>query len=84
MVVGETEVLSSVLAIQEGNVEMAVQQLLEMGDPDAPPPTDAMLAGSIDSDEELAMALFRQVRIMGGAACVVRKVRVSPRRSSAV
>ena len=41
-------------------VEMAVQQLLEMGDADAPPPTDAMLAGNIDSDEELAMALFRQ------------------------
>ena len=39
---------------------MAVQQLLEMGDADAPPPTDAMLAGNIDSDEELAMALFRQ------------------------
>jgi hypothetical protein len=56
----DTEVLSSVLAIQEGNVEMAVQQLLEMGDADAPPPTDAMLAGNIDSDEELAMQLFRQ------------------------
>ena len=56
----DTEVLSSVLAIQEGNVEMAVQQLLEMGDADAPPPTDAMLAGNIDSDEELAMELFRQ------------------------
>ena len=39
---------------------MAVQQLLEMGDADAPPPTDAMLAGNIDSDEELAMKLFRQ------------------------
>ena len=56
----DTEVLASVLAIQEGNVEMAVQQLLEMGDADAPPPTDAMLAGNIDSDEELAMQLFRQ------------------------
>ena len=56
----DTEVLSSILAIQEGNVEMAVQQLLEMGDADAPPPTDAMLAGNIDSDEELAMELFRQ------------------------
>jgi len=56
----DTEVLASVLAIQEGNVEMAVQQLLEMGDADAPPPTDAMLAGNIDSDEELAMQLFRE------------------------
>jgi len=56
----DSEVLASVLAIQEGNVEMAVQQLLEMGDADAPPPTDAMLAGNIDSDEELAMQLFRQ------------------------
>ena len=56
----DSEVLASVLAIQEGNVEMAVQTLLEMGDADAPPPTDAMLAGNIDSDEELAMQLFRE------------------------
>ena len=56
-------------------VEMAVQQLLEMGDPDAPPPTDAMLAGNIDSDEELAMQLFRQFADEMGPQLGVRYAR---------
>tara|TARA_B110001452_G_scaffold229633_1_gene205592 strand:+ start:416 stop:949 length:534 start_codon:yes stop_codon:yes gene_type:complete len=57
----DADVLSSVLATQGGNLEATIQMLLDMGDPNAPPPgPSTMGGGGIDSDEELAMALFRQ------------------------
>lgn len=55
----DADVLSSVLSTQGGNLEATIQALLDMGDPNAAPP-DPSTMGGIDSDEELAMALFRQ------------------------
>merc|ERR1719393_552710 len=53
----DADVLSSILATVGGNMEAAVQQLLEMANGDTAAPPEV---GGIDSDEELAMALFRQ------------------------
>jgi hypothetical protein len=63
----DSDVLSSILAMAENNVESAIEQLLEMGGsgdggggggggvPDG--------ASGMDADEELAMALFQQFAI---------------------
>jgi len=52
------DVLQSVLAMSDNNIETAIQQLLEMNNTDAPPPDVGAMG--IDSDEELAHALFKQ------------------------
>ena len=64
----DRDVLGSILAMHEGQFEAAMEALLEMGDPDggggaaAVAPSTARELGlpELNTDEELAMALFHQ------------------------